>query len=115
VPTQEPKPENEAQIAKSNLQLRDKTKIFVGNLPLWVKKEEICRFFRQFGPLKKVELIKGHDSPERNVGYLLHTIPNCGPVMHKSPLLFLLLIYDIYVDYWLLVCKHGSWDIRLFS
>jgi RNA recognition motif-containing protein len=69
VPTQEPKPEKEVEIAKSNFELRDKTKIFVGNLPLWVNKEEICRLFRQFGPLKKVELIKGHDSPERNVGY----------------------------------------------
>lgn len=69
MPVQEPKPVKEAEIAKPNLELRDKTKIFVGNLPLWVKKEEICRFFRQFGPLKKVELIRGHDTPVRNVGY----------------------------------------------
>lgn len=67
--TQEPKPEKETEIVKQNLELRDKSKIFVGNLPLWVKKEEICRFFRQFGPLKKVELIRGYDSAERNVGY----------------------------------------------
>lgn len=41
----------------------------MGNLPLWIKKNEIAEYFRQFGPLKNVILIKGHDDPERNVGY----------------------------------------------
>lgn len=41
----------------------------MGNLPLWIKKNEIVEFFRQFGPLKNVVLIKGHEDPERNVGY----------------------------------------------
>ncbi|KAF3782473.1 RNA-binding protein 3 [Nymphaea thermarum] len=48
---------------------REEGKIFVGNLPLWVKKKEVAEFFRQFGPLKNVVLIKGHDDPERNMGY----------------------------------------------
>ncbi|RRT73078.1 hypothetical protein B296_00028043, partial [Ensete ventricosum] len=50
-------------------EFRVKGKIFVGNLPKWIRKNEIAEFFRQFGPLKKVELIRGHDDPERNVGY----------------------------------------------
>lgn len=43
--------------------------MFVGNLPLWARKPEIAEFFRQFGPLEKVELVRGHDDPERNVGF----------------------------------------------
>lgn len=41
----------------------------MGNLPLWARKPEIAEFFRQFGPLEKVELVRGHDDPERNVGF----------------------------------------------
>jgi len=48
---------------------RHKGKVFVGNLPLWARKPEIADFFRQFGPLEKVELVRGHDDPERNVGF----------------------------------------------
>ncbi|KAG0449201.1 hypothetical protein HPP92_027445, partial [Vanilla planifolia] len=48
---------------------REKGKIFVGNLPLWIKKNEIAEFFRQFGPVKNVVLIRGHEDPGRNVGY----------------------------------------------
>ncbi|CAN6444939.1 unnamed protein product [Victoria cruziana] len=48
---------------------REEGKIFVGNLPLWVKKHEVAEFFRQFGPLKNVILIKDHDDSEKNMGY----------------------------------------------
>lgn len=41
----------------------------MGNLPPWVKKSEVADFFRQFGPLKDVILIRAHDAPERNAGY----------------------------------------------
>lgn len=48
---------------------REKGKIFVGNLPLWIKKSEVAEFFRQFGPIKNVVLIKGYDDVERNMGF----------------------------------------------
>ena len=51
------------------MEFRQVGKIFVGNLPLWVKKPEVAAFFRQFGPIKNVILIKGHDDLERNLGY----------------------------------------------
>lgn len=41
----------------------------MGNLPLRVKKNEVAEFFRQFGPIKNVILIKGHDELERNMGF----------------------------------------------
>lgn len=41
----------------------------MGNLPLWIKKHEVAEFFRQFGPIKNVILIKGHEDVERNLGY----------------------------------------------
>lgn len=41
----------------------------MGNLPLWIKKNELAEFFRQFGPIKNVVLIKGHDDTERNLGF----------------------------------------------
>ncbi|MQM08100.1 hypothetical protein Taro_040961 [Colocasia esculenta] len=50
-------------------EFRQKGKIFVGNLPLWIKKNEVAEYFRQFGPVKSVILIKGHDDPEKNMGY----------------------------------------------
>ncbi|KAL5976477.1 hypothetical protein ACLOJK_020810 [Asimina triloba] len=50
-------------------EFRQEGKLFVGNLPLWIKKNQIAEFFRQFGPVKNVVLIKGHDDAERNVGY----------------------------------------------
>eukprot|EP01018_Ginkgo_biloba_P016768 Gb_31760 [translate_table: standard] len=50
-------------------EVREEGKLFVGNLPLWITKTEVAAFFRQFGPVKNVILIKGHDDPERNVGY----------------------------------------------
>lgn len=63
----EPKPKPDPMPAASKFV--QKEKIFVGNLPLWIKKNEIAEFFRQFGPLKNVILVKGHDDSERNVGY----------------------------------------------
>lgn len=50
-------------------EFRQEGKIFVGNLPLWVKKPELTEFFRQFGPIKSVILVKGHDELERNLGF----------------------------------------------
>ncbi|XP_073098626.1 uncharacterized protein [Elaeis guineensis] len=63
-------------------EFRQKGKIFVGNLPLWIKKNEIAEFFRQFGPVKSVVLIKGHDDPERNVGYCF--VIYGGPTVEES-------------------------------
>lgn len=48
---------------------RQEGKIFVGNLPNWIKKNEVAEFFRQFGPIKSVILIKGHGETERNAGF----------------------------------------------
>ncbi|KAL0401427.1 UNVERIFIED_CONTAM: Pentatricopeptide repeat-containing protein, chloroplastic [Sesamum latifolium] len=56
--------ENEKEV-----EFREQGKIFVGNLPLWIKKKEVAEFFRQFGPIKNVILIKGHDDLERNMGF----------------------------------------------
>ena len=39
-------------------------------------------FFRQFGPVKNVVLIKGHDDPERNVGYCF--VIYGGPTAEES-------------------------------
>jgi hypothetical protein len=72
VPVEQPPPEPEEEEEKAPVrqeEFRQKGKVFVGNLPLWVKKPEIAEFFRQFGPLEKVELVRGHDDPERNVGF----------------------------------------------
>lgn len=49
--------------------MREDGKIFVGNLPHWIKKIEVAEFFRQFGPIKNVILIKGHGETERNAGF----------------------------------------------
>lgn len=38
-------------------------------MPGWVKKHEVAEFFRQFGPIKSVILIKGHNDTERNAGF----------------------------------------------
>lgn len=54
---------------KKEVDFREKGKIFVGNLPLWIKKNQVAEFFRQFGPIKNVILIKGHDELERNMGF----------------------------------------------
>jgi RNA recognition motif-containing protein len=38
-------------------------------MPGWVKKQEVSEFFRQFGPIKNVILIRGHNNTERNAGF----------------------------------------------
>jgi len=69
-PPPPPEPEQEQEAAALRQEdFRQKGKVFVGNLPLWAGKPEITEFFRQFGPLEKVELVRGHDDPERNVGF----------------------------------------------
>lgn len=50
-------------------QFRQPGKIFIGNLPGWVKKQEVSEFFRQFGPIKTVILIRGHNDVSRNAGF----------------------------------------------
>uniref|UniRef100_M1ACD9 Pentatricopeptide repeat-containing protein n=1 Tax=Solanum tuberosum TaxID=4113 RepID=M1ACD9_SOLTU len=50
-------------------EFREKGKVFIGNLPIWVKKKELTEFFRQFGPIKNVILIKGHHETEMNKGF----------------------------------------------
>ncbi|KAG8044018.1 hypothetical protein GUJ93_ZPchr0458g22537, partial [Zizania palustris] len=37
----------------------------------FLRSSEIAEFFRQFGPLEKVEHVRGHDDPERHLGFLL--------------------------------------------
>lgn len=51
------------------IRFRQEGKIFVGNLPNWIKKNEVAEFFRQFGPIKSVILIKGYNNTERNAGF----------------------------------------------
>ncbi|XP_057978869.1 pentatricopeptide repeat-containing protein At5g04810, chloroplastic isoform X2 [Malania oleifera] len=53
----------------AEIEFRQEGKLFVGNLPLWIKKNQVADFFRQFGPIKNVILIKGHDDTEKNVGF----------------------------------------------
>ncbi|KAL5193954.1 Pentatricopeptide repeat-containing protein, chloroplastic [Glycine soja] len=52
-----------------NSDFRQPGKIFVGNLPAWVKKPQVAEFFRQFGPIRSVILIKGHHDTERSAGF----------------------------------------------
>ncbi|KAI5397576.1 hypothetical protein KIW84_063407, partial [Lathyrus oleraceus] len=59
----------EGQSSDDRTQFRQPGKIFVGNLPGWVKKQEVSEFFRQFGPIKTVILIRGHNDTERNAGF----------------------------------------------
>lgn len=44
-------------------------KIFVGNLPAWIKKNEFAEYFRQFGPIQNVILIKAYNHTDRNLGF----------------------------------------------
>ncbi|WOL18798.1 hypothetical protein Cni_G27595 [Canna indica] len=64
-----PSPADNTVSTANAAEFRVKGKIFVGNLPRWAKKNQINEFFGQFGPLEKVELIRDHDDPERNMGY----------------------------------------------
>nr|GMD52784.1 pentatricopeptide repeat-containing protein At5g04810, chloroplastic [Ipomoea batatas] len=51
------------------VEFREKGKIFVGNLPLWIKKNELAELFGQFGHIKDVILIRGHHETDRNMGF----------------------------------------------
>ncbi|KAL6989239.1 hypothetical protein U1Q18_014991 [Sarracenia purpurea var. burkii] len=74
----------DSEITKESprIEFRQEGKIFVGNLPLWIKKLELAEFFRQFGPIKNVILIKGHDDIERNMGFGF--VIYDGPAADKS-------------------------------
>ena len=50
----------------------------MGNLPLWIKKPELAKFFRQFGPIQNVILIKGHNETDRNMGFGFVIYGGCG-------------------------------------
>ncbi|KAH0907923.1 hypothetical protein HID58_039750 [Brassica napus] len=54
---------------KETREFRQEGKIFVGNLPTWIKKPEFEEFFRQFGPIETTILIKGHHEVEKNAGF----------------------------------------------
>lgn len=54
---------------KPQPEFRQEGKIFVGNLPTWIKKPDFEEFFRQFGPIENVILIKGHHEVEKNAGF----------------------------------------------
>lgn len=54
---------------KPEPEFRQLGKIFVGNLPTWIKKPEFEEFFRQFGPIENMILIKGHHEVEKNAGF----------------------------------------------
>lgn len=41
----------------------------MGNLPNWIKKHEVAEFFRQFGPINNVILIKSHNETDRIAGF----------------------------------------------
>lgn len=60
---------SDAEEMQKSSDFREKGKIFIGNLPLWVKKKELTEFFRQFGAIKNVILIKGHHETEMNKGF----------------------------------------------
>lgn len=51
------------------VEFRQEGKIFVGNLPSWIRKNDVAEFFRQFGPIKSVILIKAHEKTDRNAGF----------------------------------------------
>ncbi|CAN0910624.1 Pentatricopeptide repeat-containing protein At5g04810, chloroplastic [Linum grandiflorum] len=63
-------------------ELREQGKIFVGNLPTWIKEHELVDFFRRFGRIKSVILCKGRKETERNSGFGL--VVYDGPTAGKS-------------------------------
>ncbi|XP_048495973.1 pentatricopeptide repeat-containing protein At5g04810, chloroplastic-like isoform X3 [Beta vulgaris subsp. vulgaris] len=82
---EEEEEEGEEEERDSGLvEFRQLGKIFVGNLPLWIKKPEVTEFFRQFGPIENVILIKGHEDIERNMGFGFVIFG--GPAAEKSAL-----------------------------
>lgn len=76
--------DEENEHCSTETELRQKGKIFVGNLPNWIKKSEFTEFFRQFGPIKNVILIKGYNEFEKNMGFGF--VIYDGPVAEKSAL-----------------------------
>lgn len=60
---------DEGSNSDSQTDFRQPGKIFVGNLPAWVKKPQVAEFFRQFGAIRSVILIKGHHETARNAGF----------------------------------------------
>ncbi|MBA0875341.1 hypothetical protein Goshw_030025, partial [Gossypium schwendimanii] len=63
---------------------RQHGKIFIGNLPSWIKKHEVAEFFRQFGPIKDVIVIKAHNEIHRNAGFGFVIYGGPPPVAEKS-------------------------------
>nr|KAJ0186935.1 hypothetical protein LSAT_V11C900474360 [Lactuca sativa] len=61
--------ENNSDLGPTRIEYKDKGKIFVGNLPWWITKNELEELFRQFGPIKKVISIKRYNDTERNMGF----------------------------------------------
>ena len=61
-------------------------KIFIGNLPNWIKKHELSEFFSQFGPIKNVILIQSHNETERNAGFgfIIYDGPKAGKSAMKA-------------------------------
>lgn len=69
---------------KEGVEFRQTGKIFVGNLSVWIKKDEVAQYFRQFGPISKVILIKGHNEMEKNAGFCF--VIYGGPTAESSAL-----------------------------
>lgn len=44
-------------------------KVFVSNLPVHLDKETIRKYFRQFGPIENIVLIRSLDDPEKSRGF----------------------------------------------
>ncbi|WRX12776.1 RNA recognition motif domain - like 10 [Theobroma cacao] len=63
---------------------RQDGKIFIGNLPNWIRKHEVAEFFRQFGPIKDVILIKAHNEIHRNAGFGFVIYGAPPPLAEKS-------------------------------
>lgn len=47
----------------------DPGKIFVGNLPYRVRREDVKEFFAQCGPVRDIIFIRSHDDPQKNKGF----------------------------------------------
>lgn len=67
-------------------EFKQQGKIFVGNLPAWIKKKEFADYFRQFGPIKNVILIKGYNDTDRNLGFgfVIYGGPNAASSAIKA-------------------------------
>ncbi|KAK2969345.1 hypothetical protein RJ640_027587 [Escallonia rubra] len=51
------------------VEYRQEGKIFVKNLPLWIKKNDVAKFLKQFGPIKNVIIIRSHGDIQQNKGF----------------------------------------------